>query len=590
MSKSAKRYQRNSNIDKHDQRVQRGTEMIRTDREVSREDYRLGWFNPTQAQKKIIQSMREKECTLVDAPSGCVDRDTEFLSQNGWKKISDYVKGDLVMQVSQNGLNANLVEPIYYIKEPCDTFYTIKTERGIDQWLSLDHNVAYSVRKKDKLNKISVEELIKFHDKNVCGFEGTISTTYNYSGKSLGLSENMLRLYVAIKADGSFSNENTKLCHFNLKKERKIERLKRLLICVGTDYKLTKSESSGYTLISFYAKNCSKSYKDWMFCSKDDAEIIFDEQKYWDGNFETKGNRLPCFSTSSKDDADFMQYIGNVCGYRSSISVTDRVGETYKDGSYERKSLEYRVLFTKQTNIRLLGCNDGVKSYFKQEKSVDGIKYCFTVPSGFLVLRRNNQVFITGNCGKSTTVIHQALNWLKNGDYRKIIFIKSPSTLSMDEVGFLGTNEAKFDFPLMAMRSIFESFMSKEKLEMEEKRGVIEFMFPLWLGGQTFSNALVLVDEMQWFDPATVKLVLERCDSTCKVVCMFDGKQRYTTKWRKDGSQFLVDKVTTLNSDNSRTVKEPLFGYVKLTHNENRRGALSKRITEMFDDLDFDRG
>lgn len=263
MSKSAKRYQRNSKIDKHDQKVQRGAEMIRTDREVSREDYRLGWFNPTQAQKKIIQSMREKECTLVDAPSGC---------------------------------------------------------------------------------------------------------------------------------------------------------------------------------------------------------------------------------------------------------------------------------------------------------------------------------------GKSTTVIHQALNWLKNGDYRKIIFIKSPSTLSMDEVGFLGTNEAKFDFPLMAMRSIFESFMSKEKLEMEEKRGVIEFMFPLWLGGQTFSNALVLVDEMQWFDPATVKLVLERCDSTCKVVCMFDGKQRYTTKWRKDGSQFLVDKVTTLNSDNSRTVKEPLFGYVKLTHNENRRGALSKRITEMFDDLDFDKG
>ena len=115
MSKSAKRYQRNSNIDKHEQRVQRGTEMIRTDREVSREDYRLGWFNPTQAQKKIIQSMREKECTLIDAPSGCVDRDTEFLSQNGWKKISDYVKGDLVMQVSQNGLNANLVEPIYYI-------------------------------------------------------------------------------------------------------------------------------------------------------------------------------------------------------------------------------------------------------------------------------------------------------------------------------------------------------------------------------------------------------------------------------------------------------------------------------------------
>lgn len=193
-------------------------------------------------------------------------------------------------------------------------------------------------------------------------------------------------------------------------------------------------------------------------------------------------------------------------------------------------------------------------------------------------------------CGKSTTVIYQSLKWLKSGDYRKIIFIKSPSTLSLDDIGFLGTNEAKFDFPLMAMRSIFESFMSKEKLEMEEKRGRIEFMFPLWLGGQTFSNSLVLVDEMQWFDPATVKLVLERCDSTCKVVCMFDGKQRYTTRWREDGSKVLVDKVTGLDESGVRYVKESLFGYVKMTHNENRRGALSKRITELFDDLDFDKG
>ena len=85
-----------------------------------------------------------------------------------------------------------------------------------------------------------------------------------------------------------------------------------------------------------------------------------------------------------------------------------------------------------------------------------------------------------------------------------------------------------------------------------------------------------------------MKLVLERCDSTCKVVCMFDGNQRYTSRWREDGSKFLVDKVTGIDVSGVRYVKEPLFGYVKLTHNENRRGALSKRITEMFDDFDFD--
>lgn len=33
-----------------------------------------------------------------------------------------------------------------------------------------------------------------------------------------------------------------------------------------------------------------------------------------------------------------------------------------------------------------------------------GYKYCFTVPSSYLVLRRNNKIFITGNCGKTFSV------------------------------------------------------------------------------------------------------------------------------------------------------------------------------------------
>lgn len=191
-------------------------------------------------------------------------------------------------------------------------------------------------------------------------------------------------------------------------------------------------------------------------------------------------------------------------------------------------------------------------------------------------------------CGKSTTAIYQALKLLKSGDYRKIVFIKTPTQLGIDDVGFLGTNEAKFDFPLIAMRSIFESFMSKEKLMAEERSGRIEFLFPNWLGGITFSNTVLCVDEMQWFTPEMVKLVLERVDETCKVICMFDSKQRYATKQRPDGAKDLVEKITEVE-DGVRFVKEPLFGYVKLDHNENRRGELSKRITELYDDLSFDR-
>lgn len=196
----------------------------------------------------------------------------------------------------------------------------------------------------------------------------------------------------------------------------------------------------------------------------------------------------------------------------------------------------------------------------------------------------------TSGVGKSTTVIWHALRLLQTRDYQKIIFIKTPTQLGVDDVGFLGTNEAKFDYPLMAMKSIFQSFMSKEKLEMEEKRDKIQFTFPNWLGGITFSNSIVIVDEIQWFTPEMVKLVLERCDDTTKVICMFDSKQRYANKQRPDGARDLVNKITRPSKENSleRVVVEDLFGYVKLSHNENRRGPLSKRITELYDDLTFE--
>lgn len=192
-------------------------------------------------------------------------------------------------------------------------------------------------------------------------------------------------------------------------------------------------------------------------------------------------------------------------------------------------------------------------------------------------------------CGKSTTVIYQALKMLKTGEYEKIVFIKTPTQLGVDDVGFLGTNEAKFDYPLAPMRGIFESFMSKEKLAMEEKRGKIEFLFPNWLGGATLSRSLILVDEFQWFTPEMAKLVLERADDTSKVVCMFDSKQRYASKQRPDGAKDLLDRVTKVDESGVRYVTESLFGYVKMDSSENRRGALSKRVTEIYDDLDFDK-
>ena len=53
------------------------------------------------------------------AGSGCVDKDTEFLTPTGWKKISEYKQGDLVLQWNPDN-STQFVNPSNYISEPED--------------------------------------------------------------------------------------------------------------------------------------------------------------------------------------------------------------------------------------------------------------------------------------------------------------------------------------------------------------------------------------------------------------------------------------------------------------------------------------
>lgn len=71
-------------------------------------------------------------------------------------------------------------------------------------------------------------------------------------------------------------------------------------------------------------------------------------------------------------------------------------------------------------NTNVLKKNLCLQSYFdlekmeiKEYKTIDGYKYCFSVPTGALILRRNNKIFITGNSGK-TSITKAILNAYNN--------------------------------------------------------------------------------------------------------------------------------------------------------------------------------
>ena len=97
-------------------------------------------------QEMILKS--DADVLICGGSAGCVDGDTEFLSQYGWKKISDYVEGDLVTQFNLN--KTELVIPERYIKRSSSSFYVIN-----NLYFTYEHIIVY----KDKNNILLVDAL-----------------------------------------------------------------------------------------------------------------------------------------------------------------------------------------------------------------------------------------------------------------------------------------------------------------------------------------------------------------------------------------------------------------------------------------------
>lgn len=67
------------------------------------------------------------------------------------------------------------------------------------------------------------------------------------------------------------------------------------------------------------------------------------------------------------------------------------------------------------------------------EGTVDGYKYCFMVPSTFLLLRRNGCIFATGNTGKTLSVLWAADYLMQLGKIRRAIIVCPKSVMSVWE-------------------------------------------------------------------------------------------------------------------------------------------------------------
>lgn len=330
----------------------------------------------------IFRGWQRGHLILRSAPSGCVDCDTEYFNGKTWKRIADYKTGEKVLQYNEDG-TAEMVEPSAYIKLPCNTLYNFENDFGVSQVLSSEHKIVYR-NKKNKIKKISARRMMMKPK-----FTGNLITTFHFRGVGADLTDSELKLFGALCNLTNFGLEGKvtasgKKLHYvaKISDETKVTRLRELLEVnkvVWTEKEVITNPSE-YTEFHIYGIDyVQKVLSQWSKCSSRQLILLCDEVLSWGCDIKVY----------IKEVINFIQFAFSFYDVTATIETSKPFYTLTLRNSKSRNYSGFRV---------------------NKVNSVTGYKYCFTVPSHMLVLRRDGKIFITGNSGKSTRVIGDLCN------------------------------------------------------------------------------------------------------------------------------------------------------------------------------------
>jgi len=356
---------------------------------------------------------------VVGVDIGCLDKETEFLSPSGWLKISEY-NGEKVLQYNKETDIASFTNPENFINEEATEFYHFKNSKGLDQIVSEEHKVLIWKGSKTRgyiLEDFSVPDLFKLQkeDKLSKGYY-SIKSSFELENSDIKIEDNNIKIDVMIAANGIIRVNKTKSynkCELHFKKERKIARAKELLSNSNILFDETLGKDKTTYIFFKIDKSINKSLKKYFNASKRQLKIVADESLLWDGHL---GERS-FFSSTDKTNADLVQYAFSANNIRAGISND----ENTKEEHWKTNNI---VTPTKNTNI-------GLTNIEKLEVEKGERKYCFTVPNGYFIIRRNGRISITGNCGVTAVKLISKKEELDFSELDKYIRAKIPMGFSI---------------------------------------------------------------------------------------------------------------------------------------------------------------
>lgn len=319
--------------------------------------------------------------------SECFDKYTEILTNNGFKRFENLTDEDKVAQYNMEDKSISFVKPLRHIKRHYRGKMHYYRNAIIDLMVTPNHEVVVKRGDSEKFEKIKSCDLV-YKENDVFPSSG-----YKDGDKEFTTLD---RLLVAIYCVGNFSKVRGFLgCLvptsefsfvFNSEDKKKIERIEGLLKELDIKYEKLNSDCGKIVIqeaylgyIDLVPKVKDLSYINLEKVSKGWIDEFFNELGYW--NRDNYGRVIHNHSVEkSIDTISILCTLSGRTSCKSGTLYDSRYGNSWAIGFEEKDEWYYAD---------------------KKEVDYDDFVYCVEVPTGCIVVRRNNKVCISGNCRHS---------------------------------------------------------------------------------------------------------------------------------------------------------------------------------------------
>lgn len=346
--------------------------------------------------KQWMDWIEENDCYVIGMGDNleCMDLETEILTEDGWKNFFEI--GDLkVMTFNKKDGGFELQKPIKKVLHKYKgSMFHFHSNNKLDMLVTPNHRILCRYQK----GMLKVKLANEFSKKSAKARSWNIPSVGNWRKKEFKIEDDWIRLFGWIISEGWNDVRGNSFRYYTSQSKKAnpkyYEEIKKILKKLKINYKerhIKDYDSYSFRLSAktpflkeFIGKNTkSISRKILKGFSKRQLNILFETLLKGDG-----GQRGEFFTNSEILKNDFLELclkIGKVTSVSESPycvgSIRKKIFIIYtgKGKGCKGKSMGHKTI----TSLNLVEFDDNV--------------WCVSVPNSFLVVKRNDAVFITGN-------------------------------------------------------------------------------------------------------------------------------------------------------------------------------------------------